>query len=498
MLARLILSFGIFLLGMFFGGTREMSYIPVFCVFCLAFIFVLAANGGFRCNLLKLSRFAPFWIGLALAVYIVVQILNPWLEFIHMDGYSAPRILDCFEFLPTSVFSADSSVDSYYASIIAVLLALVFSCALHIEISSREDCIYYAKVFFAVSTILGACAICDSIFFRDSVYIWGIMDQSAGQHYGSFVYKNQCGAFLLMGLICGISLCLSSMRFGHSIAKLTVYGIGIAINVASIFISRSVGSIIFCVLILIVSVFVAAIRFQSLNLKISALAIVSIPVLALSLLLFYLGHSSVMASFERLDNFISGEADFDKKVRDLAGDRGKFKEIATEFILTGGDWKNSSPKNVSIQRIILGSGATSFGKIMRLRGAGDSYFHSKVYSSSLKPSAAITVPVHVHCDILEAVFEFGLAWLLTFIAMSVYFIKRMVRAKFWRSSFLSIQCAGILLILIYSSSDIIFYNMFLFAAFCGLATIVFDYACIISGCGTPLLQRHLRVSDSAQ
>ena len=126
MLARLILSFGIFLLGMFFGGTREMSYIPVFCVFCLAFIFVLAANGGFRCNLLKLSRFAPFWIGLALAVYIVVQILNPWLEFIHMDGYSAPRILDCFEFLPTSVFSADSSVDSYYASIIAVLLALVF------------------------------------------------------------------------------------------------------------------------------------------------------------------------------------------------------------------------------------------------------------------------------------------------------------------------------------------------------------------------------------
>ena len=283
-----------------------------------------------------------------------------------------------------------------------------------------------------------------------------------------------------MGLICGISLCLSSMRFGHSIAKLTVYGIGIAINVASIFISRSVGSIIFCVLILIVSVFVAAIRFQSLNLKISALAMVSIPVLALSLLLFYLGHSSVMASFERLDNFISGGADFDKKVRDLAGDRGKFKDIATEFILTGGDWKNSSPKNVSIQRIILGSGATSFGKIMRLRGAGDSYFHSKVYSSSLKSSAAITVPVHVHCDILEAVFEFGLAWLLAFIAMSVYFIKRMVRAKFWRSSFLSIQCAGILLILIYSSSDIIFYNMFLFAAFCGLLTISFNYAGFIN------------------
>lgn len=480
MLARTTLTIGIALLGLFFGGTRAVSFVPVFFIFCLAFVLMLSANCGFRHNLYRLYNFAPFWIGAALALYIVVQILNPWLAFTHMDGFSSPEFLDYMEFLPSSVQSADSSVDSPYASLVAVLLAWLCACSLHLGIISRGDCKYYAKVLFFTSVVLAVCAMGDSIFSKGSVYIWGLMDESAGSHYGSFIYKNQCGAFLLMGLICGISLCLSSMRFGHSIAKLTVYGIGIAINVASIFISRSVGSIIFCVLILIVSVFVAAIRFQSLNLKISALAIVSIPVLALSLLLFYLGHNSVMASFERLDNFISGEADFDKKARDLAGDRGKFKDIATEFILTGGDWKNSSPKNVSIQRVILGSGATSFGKIMRLRGAGDSYFHSKVYSSSLKPSAAITVPVHVHCDILEAVFEFGLAWLLVFIAMSVYFIKRMVRAKFWRSSFLSIQCAGILLILIYSSSDIIFYNMFLFAAFCGLATISFNYAGFIN------------------
>ena len=476
MLARTTLTIGIALLGLFFGGTRAVSFVPVFFIFCLAFVLMLSANCGFRHNLYRLYNFAPFWIGAALALYIVVQILNPWLAFTHMDGFSSPEFLDYMEFLPSSVQSADSSVDSPYASLVAVLLAWLCACSLHLGIISRGDCKYYAKVLFFTSVVLAVCAMGDAIFSKGSVYIWGLMDESAGSHYGSFIYKNQCGAFLLLGMACGIALLMSSMFSRASLAKSFFYGVGVATVAAGVFISRSVGSILFCVLILAASVLVVAWHSRFGKFKISAAIVVVLAAVSVSIFFIYLGQSQVEISFARLSSFIGQDASLDRKIKDLTGDRGKYKEIALDFIATGGGWESPGLGKSSKSRTILGSGATSFGKIMRLRGATDNYFSAKVYSTSLAPNAAIMVPVHAHCDILEAVFEFGLVWLLVFFAMSAYFIRRMVRAKFWKSPFLSILCVGVLSLLAYSFNDIIFYNMFLFAAFCGLATISFDYA----------------------
>lgn len=441
-----------------------MSYYPVFVVSLVAFVLTIS-SGDVKNKILKLLKFPIFYLGVFFVAYICIQIENPWAEFSQFDGFSKLTFLNFCPYLPSGVIVFNDTTEIVYQTIIQSMLVVFVASAVYLNINSQSDVVFFA-VAISMSAFLCAClGIVSSQFFPNTIYIWGIRDFNESLPFGSFPYKNQCAAYLLLGLACCLGLCSHFWNCGRRNLLITFFFTFSLVICIAILMSQSVGAIamlaVFLAIILSSAVVkisvVYRVEWWRIILHLSALAFAFVFVSVAIV------HSSVLGerTKSRLNEFISS-ASMSQAYEKLSSDRDFFKSVTLDMILTGGyGGGGESAKSADFMKIFYGAGAESYPNISRIYLSGEKKFSTYAYSSTFHKTDASVLLNAAHSDFLQITFEYGILWGGILCILCGFWLYKILHKKFWRSGFAYSLSVGVIIIFLYSFNDIILYNNFI-------------------------------------
>ncbi len=161
-------------------------------------------NHGNLKNLRRLLNLPIFWLSFSFLFYILLQYINPSISQIigeeswWVKSMKAPLGKD----MPSSVQSNYYEMNALRA---LVIHAAAFTCGLGIVvgIQRRKTALLLIWAFICSGVLMGFIAILHK--FSGSEYLLWIFECVNTKHWGSFYYRNQGAAFLmLVAIICGV------------------------------------------------------------------------------------------------------------------------------------------------------------------------------------------------------------------------------------------------------------------------------------------------------
>ncbi|MCD8283278.1 MAG: O-antigen ligase family protein [Opitutae bacterium] len=183
----------------------------------LTFLLLFIPNGeignvaGIRQKVHDIVRFPPFWLGLLLLIYMVVQAQNPAvLVDLGEKSWRLHTLPDAIPWLPTGVdapFSVGAGGMNAWRQICVFGSAWLLLCALWCGLHSRLMWEILLCVFLANAVILGGLGL-----YRISTGTTHLFDYSRLTFFSTFSYRNQGGAFFVLAISVCVALGLRYWR----------------------------------------------------------------------------------------------------------------------------------------------------------------------------------------------------------------------------------------------------------------------------------------------
>lgn len=480
-----LMAFGLFASGVFFGGMRPFSFLPLMFVFLLVFITALL-SGEIEDNVKKTLRFPLFWLGICFSVYIFVQGLNPWAAFIERAGYIDIYYKDFYRFLASGL-EATNSNGLASASVVAMVLLVTFAVsALNILISSYEDCLRYCAAIAVGGFTCALAGILQYFLVGNFHYMLNLFERGHSTPFGTFFYRNQAGAYMLIG-ICATAALFGKYAFSYDsnckkravICSLCLFAISVA--VFAIFISLSASAALLCLLLLpLLLVICLCHAFSRLGLRyfvasFGAISLfVGIAIVAIAFNPNILGKRFV----EKFNDATSADS-FAVGLNKAGGGRETFKAIALKMTMDGGYYNNEISDFQKASKIVFGSGANSFGNVSQAYISNDKRFYSENFTQGGVRVPKVVKLDYAHSDFIQFAFEYGLIWLGVLFMLFSFWVGLLFVGKFWKSAFLTMLAVSVPMTMLYSLSDIIFYNPLISLNVLAVGVIAAKYSCFM-------------------
>jgi len=197
------------------GGYNDWALHLLFLGGLLTFSFSIAPmpitwNGydrrhSFEMNIKRLLRLPFFWLGVVFLVYIFIQYINPSVELVRGEGSwwvesISPPLGRGF---PSSV-KADYSEMNALRALVIHGAALMTVWGILVGIQRRKSALITVWAFVLSGTLMGFIAILQKFTAGDPngpQYILWFIESSNPNLWGTFMYRNQGAAFLILTLI---------------------------------------------------------------------------------------------------------------------------------------------------------------------------------------------------------------------------------------------------------------------------------------------------------
>lgn len=194
------------------GGYNDWALHLLFLGGLLTFSFSIAPmpiawNGydrrhSFKMNIKRLLRLPFFWLGAVFLVYIFIQYINPSVELVRGEGSwwvqsISPPLGQGF---PSSV-KADYSEMNALRALVIHGAALMTVWGILVGIQRRKSALIILWAFVLSGTLMGFIAILQKLTAGDPTdpqYILWFLESSNTGLWGTFMYRNQGAAFLIL------------------------------------------------------------------------------------------------------------------------------------------------------------------------------------------------------------------------------------------------------------------------------------------------------------
>ncbi len=145
----------------------------------------------------KLLRWPLWWIGLVFFGYVLVQALNPAWEFVQMEKSWGMKQIEHIAWLPTGMRTPFEMMNPW-RQIIIWGAPFLTACALWIGLTRNTSIKRLVTLVVANVILLGIFALVQRATDAKAIY-WTI--KSSNEFFGSFIYRNQGGAYLVLGFM---------------------------------------------------------------------------------------------------------------------------------------------------------------------------------------------------------------------------------------------------------------------------------------------------------
>ncbi len=174
--------------------------------FCLVISILPRGGDPVTPGIVKLIRFPVFYAGLLLFLYIAIQGLNPAWKYYELAGrwYMIP-IREYIGWLPSGTQTAFADANPFrYLLILAIPFLTI--CALWCGIT-RKQSVFFLLIIIVLNGIALSLLGLAQIFTGADKIFW-IVEHSARNTVGSFIYRNHAAAYynLIIGLSGGLAL----------------------------------------------------------------------------------------------------------------------------------------------------------------------------------------------------------------------------------------------------------------------------------------------------
>lgn len=380
----------------------------------------------------KLLRFPIFWAGLALFAYIVIGALNPAWSYV-TDGKGWWMVKQhSIDWLPSGVrvpfFSGGGGPWRY---LIIYVSAWLVMCTIWIGFTRRRTVQLFIMLLAGNGVALAGYAVLQRLLKAPKIF-W-FFESPNPSFFGSFIYKNHAGAYLVLML--ALSTGLAAWYYLRGLRRLEksnpagLFMFFAAMVAMSIVVSYARGATITAMAFLAVAVG-AFVIFQIRNPELLKRPLVI--VLMLFAFLFFVRTSYQALSF--------GEAW--SKI-------GQLME-AHEASVEGREIATAATWDMVKDNRWTGWGAGSFRYMFPL--------YQQHYPKILTLNGVRLYWQHAHNDVLEFPAEFGLCGMAIFFFCAGYWVLKLVRCFFWENPLVLLVVCGLMLLVAHGWTDFIFHN----------------------------------------
>ncbi len=199
----------------------------------------------------KLLRFPLFWVGLALFAYIALQGFNPAWEYIERDRLWWMQQIPHIDWLPQGTRNP-FRLGGPWRLLLIYASAWLVVCSIWVGFTRRRTLRYLLVALISNGVLFTAFALLQRLTDAKQIY-WSWTSPNAS-FFGSFIYKNHAGAYLL--LILGATCALAAwhyVRGRRKLEKSTPVGVLVffaTILAVAIYVSYARGATLFAALFL--------------------------------------------------------------------------------------------------------------------------------------------------------------------------------------------------------------------------------------------------------
>jgi hypothetical protein len=398
----------------------------------------------------RLLKFPPFWIGLALLVYVAVQALNPAWRYVTNGSYwwlvPAPNI----SWLPTSAETPFARFNAWRQFIIYVSAWLTV-CALWVGLTRRRSLTILLTTLAANALVLTIVGFFLRIKQPSDQLLW--LGRKIGTiTFASFIYKNHAGAYLaLMAAVCvvlGVRHYERALKEHARSSPALLYVLGaIALLFAVIFTySRGATGLLGLYLVGAGVGFAIHRYFSRTSSSTPRVVTFTVASMVAFVVLFAfaqldfrkaIGHFEKLADPERMDVSLSQRLEANEASKDMLA--------------------NTWPRGI-------GAGGFRYLYPEYIRRFAGSYKGGKLFWE------------HAHNDWLQLPIELGVCGVALLAAGAAWWLGRVARTKIWRHLPSLLLAFGLLQTLAHATFDFVFQNPAILITWLVLAVVAARYA----------------------
>jgi hypothetical protein len=398
----------------------------------------------------RLLRFPPFWLGLALLVYILIQAFNPSWRYT-TDGkvwwlVPVPNL----SWLPTSVETPFARFN-LWRQFITYASAWLTLCTVWIGLTRRRSLAVLLTVLGANGLLLALVGLFHRMTHRPEQLLWFSGIRSGAITFASFIYKNHASAYLaLMAAVCVVLAVRHHERAIREHARSSpalLYVIGALCLLFAVFCTYSRGGSMLLGLYFLAAALVYALcRYlsgvSSSTPRVVTLTVAGMVAFVVIFALAQLDFRHLAGSFERL-------ADPERK--DVSVSQRLEANTASLDMLS-----NTWPRGI-------GSGGFRYLYPEYIRRFAGSYNGGKLFWE------------HAHNDWLQLPIELGGFGVILLAAGGLWWAGRLARSGIWRRLPALLLALGLLQTLAHASFDFPFQNPAILITWLVLAIITVRY-----------------------
>lgn len=387
-----------------------------------------------------LLRFPPFWIGLALFIYIAVQSLNPWGIVVERDTYWKTLPLEHISWLPAGLdapFVGDSDPGGMngWRQMLILSGPWMLLCAMHIAVIHQRTLVRLAWVVGLNSLAVGVVGAV--VASGNDFSFLGFENWFAHKApFGPFIYKNHAGIYLYLSAALALALTARLIvrkgdradRGGpHLLSGLLV--VMLCLCAVS---TLSVGALIGAGMMLIVA---PLLYFTDPKIRMALSVVPALMMVTCGTIIVYFAMASadLNALRQRIEQ---KQADI---ARTGADDRTPIRRATIAQIEDGG-----------VQRVVFGWGAGSY------RWTSPVYFAQQPEFVDTKGRLWARANF-AHCDWLQALLEWGIVGGTLLLIGLGWLLVKVRNAWRRRSASLLALSTGLVVVLVHASFDFTFY-----------------------------------------
>lgn len=388
----------------------------------------------------RLLRFPVFWAGLLLLVYILVQALNPawaytrdsrgwWMESVQHPGWLPSGTENPFR------------LGGPWRMLIVYSSAWMLVCSVWIGFTRRRTLQLLFTVLAGNGFALALFAVVQRLTSNGLIYwIWPSPNAS---FFGSFIYKNHAGAYLLLVLILSVALAawfhLRGLRRMEKSGPAGVFLFFGALVAMDILVSYARGGTV-AMLVFLGGALISFLLFQARRTAGARTPVITV-VLLIGFLVFVrigMGALSSGRAWENMGRLFSGH-DVSVQSRQIAN------QASWEMLQA--NWPR-------------GSGAGSYQFLFPL--------YQQHHPEIFQQGSTRFFWEHAHNDILEIPIELGAFGVAAILFCGGFWLYRLARAFVWENPFSLLVTLGLLVVLAHAWTDFLFACPAILLTWCAL------------------------------
>lgn len=388
----------------------------------------------------KLVRFPIFWAGLALLLYITLQALNPAWHYVEQDGRWWMESIAHLNWLPHGT-NNPFTLGGPWRVLIVYASAWLLVSSIWIGFTRRRTLQILFIALAANGLVLAGFALLQRVLGNGRMF-WFWKPNSAS-FFGSFVYKNHAGAYLLIILVlCAGLAAWFHLRGLRRMEKSNPSGVFVFFSVllaVSIIVSYARGATIFMALFAVL----AALTFFAFYWRRqthSGRALVALVIFGGVAAFAYVGLTALSAekAWARMGRLLD-EENTSVRSRQIA--------TAASWDMVQANWQ-------------WGTGAGSFRFLFPLY----QQHHPEIFQNGRRR----LFWDHAHNDFMQIPAELGVFGVFAILFSSGFWAWRLLRFYFWENALSLIVCLGALVVMAHSWTDFLFQNPAILLTWCAL------------------------------